>query len=61
MVVATTIVKRGSPQWDNLTSPQGARAPAKRTGHVMVTYADKLFLYALPSLPLPSISPQPQL
>lgn len=37
-------VKPGNPQWDNLSSPPGAKAPAKRTGHVMVTYGDKLFL-----------------
>ena len=40
----TPPVKRGNPQWDNLSSPPGAKAPAKRTGHVMVTYGDKLFL-----------------
>lgn len=39
-----TIVKRGNPQWENLTSTPGAKAPAKRTGHVMVTYGDKIFL-----------------
>ena len=40
----TPLVKQGNPQWDNLSSPPGAKAPAKRTGHVMVTYDDKLFL-----------------
>lgn len=41
---STLPVKRGNPQWDNLSSPPGTKAPAKRTGHVLVTYGDKLFL-----------------
>jgi hypothetical protein len=38
------LVKKGMPQWEDLTAKVGINAPARRTGHVMVTYGDKLYL-----------------
>lgn len=42
--VCVVTVKDGRPRWENLSSPPNTKAPARRTGHVMVTYADKLYL-----------------
>ena len=42
------VVKAAAPVWEEYRPVEGSLAPRARTGHVCVTYNDKVFVYVLP-------------
>jgi hypothetical protein len=46
-LILSSIVKAGKPHWQQIQYAPDSPMPPKRTGHTMVNYADKLYVYVV--------------